>query len=170
MNEGVSRVFPDYWQEFVSLFDENEKNNLLDSLCRRIFSDDRDVQLRAAKAWSLWSGRIVTHSLPEEYILDDEDEDKLINDVKIEIHYAKNSYFIEENQIINNFAKIPNIPITIIHGRNDLTCLPESSWSLHKALSDSKLIIVPNAGHLAGEPAMTDALVRATDQMSGFIK
>ena len=34
---------------------------------------------------------------------------QIINDVKIEIHYAKNKYFVDENQIINNIK-------SIIHG------------------------------------------------------
>ena len=76
---------------------------------------------------------------------DDEDEDKLINDVKIEIHYAKNKYFIKENQIIENIKKIPNIPIMIVHGRSDITCLPESSFVKKDIglLTISILIIYP---------------------------
>jgi len=166
INHGVNRIYPDYWSEYLSIFNEDEKNNLLDSMYNHIFSDNRTIQLIAAKAWSLWTGRIVTHSFDEEYALDDdEDEDKLINDVKIEIHYAKNKYFIKENQIIENIKKIPNIPIMIVHGRSDITCLPESSCCLHEILSNSKLILVPNAGHLAGEPKITNALVNATDEI-----
>ena len=46
-----------------------------------IFSDNRTIQLIAAKAWSLWTGRIVTHCFEEEYALDEnEDDEKLIND------------------------------------------------------------------------------------------
>ena len=65
--------------------------------------------------------------------------------------------------------KINNVPIIIIHGENDITCMPESSCLIHKLLPDSKLILVPNAGHLAGEPAITDALIHATDDMFNLI-
>ena len=170
INHGVNRIYPDYWSEYLSIFNEDEKNNLLDSMHNHIFSDNRTIQLIAAKAWSLWTGRIVTHSFDEEYALDDdEDEDKLINDVKIEIHYAKNKYFVDENQIISNIKKIKDIPIIIIHGKNDITCVPESSRLLHKVLPNSKLILVPDAGHLAGEPAITDALIDSTDNMLNLI-
>lgn len=169
---GVYRIFPDYWQEYLSNFDKTEMNDRLDSLHQRVFSNNREIQLKAAKAWALWAGRVVTHSLnlDEPYVLEEDDDEKLINEVKIEMHYAKNRYFIEENKILNNISKIPDVPINIIHGRKDLTCLPESSWSVHQALVDSnlansKLVIVYDAGHLAGEPAMIDALVTATDQM-----
>jgi len=92
-NQGVNRIFPDYWQEFMTLFDENEKNDLLGSLHRRVFSDQRDIQIAAAKAWALWAGRVVTYSLNETYVVDEEDPDKLINEVKIEMHYAKKQVF-----------------------------------------------------------------------------
>ena len=170
ISDGANKIYPDYWQEFLSIFSEKEKNDLLGSMYEHIFSTNRDTQVTAAKAWSLWAGRVVTHCLEGEYNLDeDEDEEKLINDVKIEIHYAKNKYFINENQIVSNIKKINNVPIKIIHGENDITCIPESSHLLHKLLPDSKLILVPNAGHLAGEPAITDALIHATDDMFNLI-
>lgn len=166
---GVNRVFPDYWKEFISDFSEDEKNNLLQSLHRNIFSDDKNIQLKAAKMWGLWAGRVVTHSLNIEYVIEEDDEDKLINEVKIEMHYAKNKYFIAENEILDNILKIPDVPVTIIHGRKDLTCLPESSWLVHQALPKSKLTMVSNAGHLASEPAMIDALITATDDMAELL-
>lgn len=167
---GVNKIFPDHWHEFISLFDEIEKKNLLDALYHRIYSDNEEIQLEAAKAWALWAGRVVTHSFVEDYVLDVEDLNKLINEAKIEMHYAKNKYFIRENEIIENISQVPDVPITIIHGRKDLTCLPESSWLLHQALKGSKLVIVPDAGHLAGESAMIDALILATDKMIGDIE
>jgi proline iminopeptidase len=162
---GVNKIFPDYWDEFITTLNLNENEQLLPSLHLRVFSDKRETQLNAAKEWGLWAGRVVTHSFIDEYTLDVNDEDKLINETKIEMHYANNKYFIDENHILNNISKIPHVPTTIIHGRKDLTCLPESSWLIHKALPESTLIIVPNAGHLAGESAMIDALVSATDEM-----
>jgi proline iminopeptidase len=165
---GVNKIFPDYWEKLISIISKDEQ--LIASLHERVFSDNKQTQLAAAKAWGLWAGRIVTHSFVDEYVLDISDEDKLINETKIEMHYAINKYFITENQIINNISKIPDVPITIIHGRKDLTCLPESSWLVHKALPKSKLVIIANAGHLAGESAMIDALVSATDQMADSIR
>ncbi len=166
---GVNKIFPDYWQEFISIFSDNEKNDLVQSLHNRVFSNQKETQLEAAKAWALWAGRIVTHSFTDEYVLDEEDMDKLINETRIEMHYAKNKYFIKENQILENISKIPDVPITIIHGRKDLTCLPESSWSVHNKLLNSKLVVVSDAGHLAGEPAMVNALVTATDHMAELV-
>ncbi len=170
-HDGVSRIFPDYWQEYLANFAENEMNERLQALHRRVFSDNKEIQLEAARAWALWAGRVVTHSLnlKEEYALEENSDEKLINEVRIEMHYAKSRYFIKENQILGNISKIPDVPVTIIHGRKDLTCLPESSWSVHQSLPGSNYVVVTDAGHLASEPAMVDALITATDQMADSI-
>jgi proline iminopeptidase len=166
---GVNKIFPDYWDEFMSYFQAEEKKYPITTLHKRIFSEDKQTQIEAAKTWALWAGRVVTHSLTNDYVLDVEDEDKLISEVKIEMHYAKHKYFINENEILENIAKVPDVPVTIIHGRKDLTCLPESSWSIHKALPQSKLVHVAEAGHLASEPAMINALIEATDEMAELL-
>ncbi len=166
---GVNRILPDYWDAFISGFDVNNTRQLINELHRRVFSEDRATRLTAAKAWSLWAGRVVTHSMDIEYTLDSSDEDKLINEVRIEMHYAKNRYFIKDNEILDNAYSIPKVPVTIIHGRRDLTCLPESSWLLHNAIPGSKLVMVKTGGHLAGETPMVDALVSATDCMATYL-
>ena len=74
-----------------------------------------------------------------------------------------------KDQIINNLSKVGDVPIVIIHGENDITCRPEASCLLNEKLPDSKLILVPNAGHLAGEPEITDALIHATDNILSLI-
>ena len=168
--QGVNQIFPEYWDEFVAGFSASEQECLGQALYNRVFSTDRAVQLEAAKAWALWSGRVVTHSLdlPQPYQLDEEDED-LLNSVRIEMHYAKHQYFIAENQILDHVSQLPDVPVTLLHGRRDLTCLPQSSWALHKHIAGSKLHILPSAGHLASEPEMVDALVSASVEMLSIV-
>ena len=171
---GVNQIFPDYWAEFTALFTGPEKQDLLNALYKRVFSGAKDAQLAAARAWSLWAGRVVTHNIMDDYVLPGAEEERLLNQVRIEMHYAKNKYFIAENQILADIARVPDVPIRIIHGRGDLTCLPESSWAIYRGLAESgktdlKLNLIPGAGHLAGESKMIDALVNATDALAGLL-
>ena len=165
VRQGVNRIFPDYWQELIGDFPPEQRDDLISALHERVFSENKKAIQGAARAWVMWTGRVVTSSLGGEYALDDDEIDKLINDVRIEAHYARNHYFISENQILDNIARVPDVPVTLIHGRHDLTCLPESSWLLHRALPAAELVFLPQTGHLAGEPAMADALLRASDAM-----
>ncbi len=168
-SEGASRVFPDYWQEFVGIIPEPERTDLVTAYHRRVHGDDRKARETAALAWSKWAGRLVTYLIPgADYTPGD--TEKAVQEVLIETHYAKNRYFIDENQILDSIASLPSVPVRIIHGRRDLTCTLEASWSLRQALPDADLVIVEEGGHLAGEPVMVDALVTATDEMAKWLR
>lgn len=172
ISAGVNKIFPDYWQEFAQVIPDNEKGNLLEAFHKRVHGDDRELQKEAAVAWSKWAGRIVTYTIsdinPDSYQPDD--IEGTIHEVSIETHYAKNAYFIEEDQILKQINKVPGVPVTIIHGRKDLTCTLDASWSLHQALPKSELIIVREGGHLASETPMVDALITATDLMATILE
>ena len=165
---GVNQVFPDYWKDFIDIIPANERNDLVTAYYQRVINGDQATKEKYAWAWSQWAGRIVTYNL-QEIKAAEEDIKTIIHEVSIETHYAKNRYFIRENQILDNTGNIPDVPVIIIHGRRDLTCTLESSWSLHQALPRSEFIIVKEGGHLAGEPPMVDALVNATNRMASLL-
>jgi proline iminopeptidase len=58
---------------------------------------------------------------------------------------------------------LKGIPGVIVHGRYDVVCPVENAWDLHVAWPEAELHIIPDAGHSALEPGITDALVRAMD-------
>ena len=64
---------------------------------------------------------------------------------------------------MDNAVKINKIPGVIVHGRYDVICPLDNAWQLHKVWPESKLEIIPDAGHSASEPGIVDALIRATD-------
>lgn len=168
--DGANRIFPDYWEKFLKVVPVDKRHDLVNAYYEIIHNTKNDNEkLSYARAWSDWAGKVVTYTLPEAET-GEENIDKLLNQVSIETHYAFNRYFIAENQILDNISKIPDVPVKIIHGRRDLTCTLEASWLLYEALPDAGINIISDAGHLAGEPAMIDALVTATDEMSFLIK
>ena len=165
IKDGANNIFPDHWDDFIQQIPEPERRDIVSAVHQRIFGDDQEIKHKFAKAWSDWAGKVVTYNLTE--VEQQEDDSKTtLCEVSIETHYAKNMYFINEDQILNNNEKLPDVPTIIIHGRRDLTCTLDSSWDLHKAIPNSELVIVPTAGHLAGEPTMTDALITATNKMA----
>jgi len=164
-NGGVNRIFPDHWAEFTQLIPEDERDDMLGAYHRRIGSDDEQTRLAAARAWSTWTDAVVTYTVPsEQESLDNDEGEKILKKVSIECHYAHHRFFLRHNQILNDIDRLPRVPVTIIHGRRDLTCALESSWRLSQAIQYAKLIILPDSGHLANEPAMIDALVGTTDR------
>lgn len=57
------------------------------------------------------------------------------------------------------------IPAVLIHGRLDLSSPLDVPWMLAESWSSGELVLVDNAGH-AGGPAMTAALIAATDRFA----
>lgn len=162
----VGRILPDYWQKFIGHISGPERDDAVQAYYKRVHGNDKGQRDAAVKAWSAWSARVVTYQLTEAVLDGGLDMEKMIQDVKIETHYARHKYFIDEDQILRDIDKIPDVPVSIIHGRRDMTCTLDSSWLVHTALSQSELNIVANGGHLASEPAMVDALISATDSLA----
>jgi proline iminopeptidase len=63
-------------------------------------------------------------------------------------------------------GKIAHLPGVIVHGRYDVICPLDNAWELHQNWPNSELQVIRDAGHAASEPGITDALVRAADQMA----
>jgi proline iminopeptidase len=53
-----------------------------------------------------------------------------------------------------------------VNGRFDLQAPVANAWELARAWPQAELVIVDDAGHAADEPAMTDALIRASDRFA----
>lgn len=162
----AGRILPQYWQQFTGFIPRTERDDLIAAYYRRVHGNDIPARNAAVRSWYNWSGRVVTYQLPEIAMLGETEIDKMVREVAIETHYARHNYFIEENQILDNLQRLPQVPIRIVHGRRDITCTLEASWTLSQALPQAELTCVNNGGHLASEPAMIDALITATDAMA----
>jgi len=68
---------------------------------------------------------------------------------------------LQEGQLLNNAGTLADIPMVIVNGRYDMICPPNAAYSLHRLLPNSTLVIVPDAGHWAGEPGIEAELVKA---------
>lgn len=80
-------------------------------------------------------------------------EDKVINDKlvasnRIFINYSANNYYLRDNEILKNIKKITHIPTLIVHNRLDFCCPLIGAYQLSKAMPNSKLVIVPEKGHV----------------------
>ncbi len=167
LGNGVNRIFPQRWQDFLNCIPATAETNLLQGLYDTVFGDDDDAARRAAKQWLAWGGQV---ALANDYQDSPEPvDDQTLKQVQMEVCYAKNGYFIAENQILENCAVLTNIRTVIIHGQNDLTCPLEAGWRLHLALPHAQYVVLPNAGHIAKGEDMINALVSATDEMARII-
>ncbi|MEG0250709.1 MAG: prolyl aminopeptidase [Peptostreptococcus sp.] len=160
---GASNIFPDKWEDYVSVIPEAERDDIVTAYYKRLTSDDRATRVEAARAWSMWEGSIVTLLPNEDLVNDFGDEDYAISMATIECHFWMNNMFRENrNYILDEADIIKDIPTTIVHGRYDMDCRFIGAWLLSKKLNKCDLNITIS-GHSSGEPEVVDRLVKATD-------
>lgn len=163
---GVRRIYPESWDQFIGVLPEEDRAAPLAAIHERLTGEDELAQRRAAREWALWSGRVVLGEEFEPGELNEHVSSEVVNQARVELHYAINHYFIEENRVLDGCVKIAHLPAIIIHGRRDLVCPVEASYNLHQRLPKSELRILPKAGHIAAGDDMIDALVGAADEMA----
>ncbi len=162
---GASRLFPDYWEDFIGALSEKERAEILQSYYARLTGKNELVRLSSAKAWSEWEGRCSTLD-PNPALVDVVTQSHIaLSMARTEAHYFMHDSFLQPNQILKNAHRLENISGVIVHGRYDAVCPVDGAYELHKVWPNSELQIVRDAGHSSGEPGITHALVRATNRI-----
>ncbi|MDD1359058.1 prolyl aminopeptidase [Metamycoplasma hyosynoviae] len=167
--EGSSYFFPDAYEEFANFVPADERKDLIKAYSKYLNSKNNKIAEQAAYHWAKWELGLITLypiDILEEILLDKKANLEL---ARLENHYFVNDLFLEDdNYILNNISKIKNIKTSIIHGRYDMDCRPESAYLLHKSLSNSTLHFVPAAGHSSKELGIAQALLDACEKFKSI--
>ncbi|WP_223421811.1 prolyl aminopeptidase [Tateyamaria pelophila] len=163
---GAGKFWPEVWSRFEGLVPEDERSDLIEAYNRRLFSGDVALETRFARAWSSWENALASiHSTgaggeaPGEYAR---------AFARLENHYFTNAGFLEfDGQILAHAGRIKHIPGTIVQGRYDMICPPDSAYALSQAWPAGELKMVRNAGHALSEPGISAELVRTMDRIAG---
>ena len=113
---GASRLFPDYWQDYIAPIPADERDDLVKAFHKRLTGNDQIAQMHAAKAWSTWEGRTATLR-PNPLVVDRFSEpQRALSIARIECHYFMNNAFLEPDQLIRDMPRIAHLPAVIVHG------------------------------------------------------
>ena len=158
---GVSQIYPEQWRRFLALVAENSRHMLIQAYHEMLFHEDEEVCLTAAKAWADWESYLIRFE-PEEV---DEDAYASLAIARLENHYFVNGGWLQgDKAILNNIGKIRHIPTIIVQGRYDLCTPMQSAWELSQAFPEAELRVV-QSGHSAFDPALSEALVGAVEDI-----
>lgn len=163
LEAGAARLLPLAWNELNATL--GFPTSVVAEVHRRVFSGDERRALEAARAWGRWSAEVVGYALAEAEPEPESPPRELIGKTRIEMHYAQHRYFLAPDELLTRAPLLPRVPVALVHGQRDITCTPDAAVALHRAIPGSTLEILRTAGHLSGEPLMTDALLRATDRL-----
>lgn len=167
---GSSNIYPDKWEPYYNFIPDEEKHDMVKAYYKRLTSENKEERLNAARIWSVWEGNIINLLPNEKTVADFGKDETALSVARTECHYFINKMFNEtDNYILENVHKIKDIPCRIVHGRYDMNCRMVSAWELHKALPQSELRIVPDAGHSSMEPGIISELVQSTDDFKNII-
>lgn len=165
IRDGAPRIYPEAWSQLVEAIPPSERGDLLGAIEARLHGPDELARRRMARDWDAWSSQVALGdayrpSAPHEPV-----SATTVHRARIELHYARHRYFIHEGQVLDACAEVRSRPVSLIHGRRDLVCPPESACTLHRHLPHAELTILPAAGHVAAGDEMIDALVTGVDRM-----
>jgi proline iminopeptidase len=166
---GASYIYPDAWSEYLKPIPLEEQNDLLSAFYQRLTSEDRDIRLEAARAWSVWeasTSKLIPSVASQERFGMAEFAEAF---ARIECHYFVNKgFFQSENQLLENIERIRHLPGVIVQGRYDVVCPMITAWELHQVWPEAEFIVIPDAGHSVSEPGIKDALIMASDRFAAL--
>jgi proline iminopeptidase len=165
--QGAHHIYPDAFENYLKPIPETERGDLIQAYYKRLTSNNKDIQLEAAKAWSIWEG------LTSKLMQDPKAQERFGEDsfatafARIECHYfIHKGFFKTDNQLLADVHKIRHIPAVIVQGRYDIPCPMKTAWDLHKAWPEAEFIVIQDAGHSMSEAGILSALVEATDKFA----
>jgi len=166
---GASHLFPDAWQHYLEPIPPEERDDLLAAYHRRLTDPDREVRLKAARAWAIWEAS-TSKLIPSPDLIERFGQGEFAEAfARIECHYFVNRGFLDpEDRLLRGVERIRHLPGIIVQGRYDVVCPPISAWELHQAWPEAEFQLIPDAGHSMTEPGIRAALLEATDRFASL--
>lgn len=161
---GMRRFFPKAYEDFASWVDEAERSDLLTAYEKRLFSDDAEARMAAARRWFKYteSCSLLRHdpALVEQAAGNDT---VVYGTGRLDAFYFRNQMFLTESQLEQGIARIAHLPVMIVQGGHDVIAPPQAAYRIHKAWPGSVLHIVADAGHSPSEPGIRRKLIQAIE-------
>lgn len=173
----IQHFYPDVWQTLLEYLPSDERGDVLTAFEQRIASDDIAISHAAAIAWNNYESSIMRleqaatdSATPAESAATPTKEEQMadVARARVQIHYIRNQCFIDGDSLLKASQKLSSIPTTIVQGRYDMVCPPQTSWLLSKAMPHAEYIIIQNAGHSAMEPGVISALIASTEKFKSL--
>ncbi len=192
----VALFFPEAWHKLLEGV-PSQQENILDHYANLVFHADTAVSIPAAIRWNAFESSIMslvpkvdsqkqdpgtaspdqTNATQAKSIEASPAKDTSAVDgptelarARVQIHYIQHLCFINGEQLLTLAATtLRQIPTTIVQGRYDMVCPPQTAWQLSHAMPHAELVIVPDAGHSAMEKGTCQALLAATERYKALV-
>lgn len=168
--EGAARLYPDEFEKYMSILNEDEYDNTVQAYYNRLTSTDEKVRNEAALIWSVWEGTISKLIPDPDLISDFGDPKKAVALSVLECTYfLKDLFFEYPDWLIDRVHELKDIPTIIVQGRYDIVCPTVAAWELKKRIPQADLRIIKDAGHNMGEHGIKSELAQATEDFKNIL-
>jgi proline iminopeptidase len=162
---GLRRFLPEAWNKFALSLDARAEEGLLEACSRHLQEGTLAQALHAARAWSDYESAVMSFGEPAQAPSAIQDP-VLLARVRVQTHYLRHHCFLDEAPILARMMRLTAAPAIIVQGRLDLACPPSAAASIASRWLTAELRMVENAGHLAFNPHLAEALVGALADFS----
>jgi len=158
LNGGVAKKYPEIWKRFSQNVPNNSQVSIIDYYFEKIKNGTDKEKLFFSYEWSFYEISIYKQHITQSQV------EQILERIPykslsiMEIHYLSNRCFLKENYILDNLDNINQIPVKIVHGKEDAICPISAAIKLNSLLENSELFIV-NGGHSDSEPEIEKKLI-----------
>jgi proline iminopeptidase len=164
LTEDVGRLFPRECDRFVGAIpDELRSLAPVDAYAEMLWGPEVAWRETAALEWCRWEDAHVSlapgHRSSPRY----DDPAFRLRFARLVTHYWRHACFLGEDEILRRAGELDGLPVSLIHGRHDVSSPLETAWLLHRSIPSSELVVLGESGHGDGEdfvPAVIASLGR----------
>ena len=147
--DGVAQLMPDVLEKreaFLKKYNTMPKEVAV-TFSKLLETVELEEQKEIVAGINNWERNLFSPASEISYIEPNDVGEDDITAVKIFLHYEKNNWFIEDNQIIHNINNIKDVPTVIVHGRYDVLCPMTHAYKLKTSMNDVEFVIASASGH-----------------------
>lgn len=169
-NKGAAKIFPDAWHNLINDLPLSQQAQPLSAIYQQLTDENLKISNAIFNKIQHWEASLIywqeslgfEENSKESNSIEESDKTPAI----IQLHYSLNQCFIAKEPLLKHIETIRHIPTKIIHGRFDMVCPVEQAWQLKEYWPEAKLSIIEMAGHVANEPKIINALIKATNDFA----
>jgi proline iminopeptidase len=172
---GAYLDFPTAWRHFVVAIPPEDRGDVVKALAKAFSApprtdEERERLVKAASACVAWEGS-ASHLNRDENSHSQPNQKYALTAARILVHYMINGGFLgaggeanrDNNYILDNVARLRNIPVHVVHGRYDRVSHLYQAEALVRALrnacNNAVSYFITTAGHSSFDPK-TDTRLR----------
>lgn len=160
----VGRIFPREYERFVGAIPGDLAHlSPVDAYASMLWGAGEERRGLAAREWCRWEDAHVSlapgHRPNPRY----DDPAFRLRFARLVTHYWRHDCFLGEDEILRRAGELDGMPVSLIHGRFDVSSPLETAWRLHRSLPSSELVVLGESGHGDGDdfvPAVLASLAR----------